>query len=65
VQLGLTGLRVDLGTDIVLGAIARLGGALDGVLHGLDHHHLVDGFFAGYRICDLQQFEPVCTYSDV
>ena len=37
----------------------------DMFLHGLDHHHLVDGFFAGYRVCDLQQFEPVCTYSDV
>src|SRR5688500_1217090 len=51
----LTRARVDLRANLRLCAIAGLGGLLDGVLHGLDHDHAVDGFFPRDRVCDLQQ----------
>ena len=34
--------RVELGADVVLGAVAGAGGALDRILHRLDHDHPID-----------------------
>ena len=51
--------RIDFGLDFGFGAVAGLGGLFDRVLHGFDHHHAVDRFFAGDGVCDLQQLESV------
>ncbi len=60
-QLDLAGLRVDLGADVGLGAVARAGGLLDGVLHRGDHDHAVDRLLARDRIGDLQELQAICT----
>ena len=52
-------LRVDLGADVGLGAVARARRLLDGVLHRRDHDHAVDRLLAGDRIGDLQELQPV------
>ncbi len=55
----LAGLRIDLGADFGLAAVARARRLLDRVLHGGDHDAAVDRLLASDRIGDLQQFEPV------
>ena len=60
-QLDLAGLRVDLGADVGLRAVARARRLLDGVLHRGDHDHAIDRLFAGDRIGDLQELKPVRT----
>ena len=51
--------RVELGADVVLGAVARAGGALDGVFHRLDDDGAVDQFLARDRVGDGEQFGAV------
>ena len=58
-QAKVAGFDVELGADVVLGAIAGAGGALDGVLHRLDDDALVDQFFARDGVGDRQQLGPV------
>jgi hypothetical protein len=53
------GLGIDLGMDVGLAAIAGAGRLGDRVLHGGDHDAAVDRLFAGHRVGDLQQLEPV------
>ncbi len=48
--------RIELGADVVLGAVAGAGGALDGVLHRLDDDHPVDQFLARDGVGDRDQF---------
>jgi hypothetical protein len=55
----LAGLGIDLGLDLVLAAIARLGGLLDRVFHGHDHHLAIDRLLARDRVRDLQELQPV------
>src|SRR3546814_13419970 len=43
---------VELGADVVLGAVTGTGGTLDGVLHRLDDDRLVDQFLARDGIGD-------------
>ncbi len=57
--MGFAGFGIDLDFDLVLGAIARFGGALHRLFHRVDHDRFVDRFFARDRIGDLQKFEPV------
>ena len=52
-------LDVDLGADVVMGTVARLGALLDRFLDRLDDDLLVDVLFARDRIGDRQQFESV------
>ena len=59
-ELGLAGLRVDLAADVVLAAVARLGGLLDRVLHRRDDDLAVDRLLARHGVGDLQQLQPVC-----
>ena len=54
-QAQVAGVRVELGADVVLGAVASVGGALDRVLHRLDHDALVDHLLGGDRIGDRDQ----------
>ena len=58
-QMKLAALRVDLGTDFGLAAVAGAGGLGDGVFHGTEHDLAIDRLFAGDRLGDLQQFEFV------
>ena len=58
-QAQLAGLRVDLGVDVRLGAVARAGGLRDRVLHRGDDDRAVDHLLAGDRVGDLQELEPV------
>ena len=51
-QAQLTGLGADLGMDVGLGAVARAGGAGDGVLHRVQHDLPVDRFLAGDGVRD-------------
>jgi hypothetical protein len=53
------GLGIDLDADLVLAAVARLGGALHRLFHRGDHDLLVDVLVARDRIGDLQQFGSV------
>ena len=54
-QAQVAGLGVELGADVVLGAIAGAGGALDRVLHRLDDDALVDQLLARDRVGDRDQ----------
>jgi hypothetical protein len=54
-QAQLAGLCVELGADVVLGAVAGAGGALDRVLHRLDDDALVDQLLARDRVGDREQ----------
>ncbi len=54
-QAEVAGVRVELGANVVLGAVAGAGGALDRVLHRLDDDGLVDQLFARDRIGDGEQ----------
>jgi hypothetical protein len=56
---GAAGLAVDLDADVHLGAVARLGGAGEAVLHRLDHQIRVDHLLARHRLGGLQQFQLV------
>ena len=58
-QAEIARLGVDLGADVVLGAVARLGGALDRVLHRLDHDLAIDQLLAGDRVGDGEEFGAV------
>ena len=62
-QARLARLRIDLGLDLVVLAIARLRSLLDRLFHRRDDDLLVDGFFTGYRVRNLQKLKPVCTDS--
>src|SRR5690348_5118996 len=55
-QAEVAGHGVELGADVVLGAIAGAGGALDRVLHRLDDDALVDQLLARDRVGDREQF---------
>ncbi len=58
-QAQVAGLGVELGADVVLGAIAGAGGALDRVFHRLDDDALVDQLLARDRVGDRDQLGPV------
>ena len=60
-QLDLAGLRVDLGADVGLRAVARARRLLDGVLHRGDDDHAIDRLLARDRVGDLQEFQAICT----
>ena len=47
--------RIELGADVVLGAVAGAGGALDRVLHRLDDDRPVDQLLARDRVGDREQ----------
>ena len=53
------GLRVDLGADLGLLAVARTRGLLHRVFHRREHDRAVDRFFARDRVDDLQEFKSV------
>src|SRR5690606_35467342 len=55
----LAGLAVDLHADVHLGAVARLGGAGEALLHRLDDEAGVDHLRARHRLGGLQQLELV------
>src|SRR3954451_10547715 len=55
----LPGLRVELGVDVGLGAVAGAGRLGDRVLHRGDDDPAVDHLLAGDRVGDLQKLEPV------
>ena len=55
-QLDLAGLAVDVGADVVLVAVFRAAGLLDGLFHRLQHFVAVDALIAGDRVGDLQKF---------
>ena len=54
-QAQVAGDRVELGADVVLGAVAGAGGALDGVFHRLDDDAAVDQFLARDGVGDREQ----------
>ena len=58
-EADLAGLRIDLGADLGLLAVARARRLLDRVLHRGEHDLPVDRFLARDRVGDLQKFEPV------
>ncbi len=58
-QAQIAGLGIELGADVVLGAVAGAGGALDRVLHRFDHDALVDQLLAGDGVGDREQLRPV------
>ena len=53
-------LRVDLGADVVLGAITGAGRALDRILHRLDHDLAIDQLLARDGVCNGEKFSLVC-----
>src|SRR6202044_1627162 len=53
------GLRVDVGANLGLLAIARTRRLLHRVLHRGEHDRTVDRFFASNRVDDLQKLKPV------
>src|SRR5690606_39106703 len=53
------GLRLDVGADVVVGAVAGLGPLLDRLLDRLDDDLLLDRLLARDRVGDLEQFKPV------
>jgi len=54
-QAKVAGFAVELGADVILGAVAGAGGALDGVLHRLNDDALVDQLFARDGVGDGEQ----------
>ena len=54
-QAKVAGLVVELGADVVLGAVAGAGGTLDRVLHRLDDDAVVDQLLARDRVGDGEQ----------
>ena len=58
-QAQVAGLAVELGANVVLGAVAGAGGALDRVLHRLDDDALVDQLLARDGVGDRDQLGPV------
>ena len=58
-QAKIAGGRIELGADVVLGAVAGAGGALDRVLHRLDDDHPVDQLLARDGVGDRDQLGPV------
>ncbi len=54
-QAQVAGLAVELGANVVLGAVAGAGGALDRVFHRLDDDAAVDQLLAGDRVGDCEQ----------
>ena len=59
-ETGLARVRIDLGADVVLEAVARAGGLLDRLFHRLKHDALVDVLLSRDRVGDLQDFQLVC-----
>ena len=58
-QAQVAGFGVELGANVVLGAVAGAGGALDRVLHRLDDDALVDQLFARDGVGDRDQLRLV------
>jgi hypothetical protein len=58
-QAQVAAVRIELGADVVLGAVAGAGGALDRVLHRLDDDHPVDQFLARDGVGDRDQLRLV------
>ena len=58
-QAQVAGFGVELGADVVLGAVAGAGGALDRVFHRLDDDALVDQLLARDGVGDREQLCPV------
>ena len=58
-QAEVAGVGVELGADVHLGAVAVLGGALDRVLHRLDHDGAVDHLLGRDRVRDRDQLRAV------
>ena len=54
-QAQVAGFGVELGADVVLGAVAGAGGALDRVFHRLDDDGLVDQLLARDGVGDREQ----------
>ena len=54
-QAQVAGVAVELGADVVLGAVAGAGGALDRVFHRLDDDRLVDQLLARDGVGDRDQ----------
>ena len=52
-------LRVDLGVNVGLGAVAGAGRLRDRLFHCLDDDLAIDHLLAGDRLGDLQEFEPI------
>src|ERR1051326_4973115 len=59
-HMGLARLLVDIDADLVLAAVAGLGGALHRLFHGVDDDRFLDRLVARDRVGDLQELEPVC-----
>ena len=58
-QAKIAGRGIELGADVVLGAVAGAGGALDRIFHRLDDDHPVDQFLARDGIRDRDQLRLV------
>ena len=58
-QAQVTGLRIELGANVVLRTIAVAGGLLDRLFHRFDHDGLVDHLFRCDRIGDREEFSLV------
>src|SRR3546814_6086173 len=55
-----TVVRIQLCTDVIFGAIAGTGRALDRIFHRFDNDGLVDHLFRRDAIRDSEQFGPIC-----
>ena len=58
-QAQIAGQRIELGTDIVFGAVAVTGRFLDRLFHRFDDDRLVDHLFRSDRVCDREEFSLV------
>jgi hypothetical protein len=52
-------IRINLGANVVLEAVARAGSLLNGFLHRIKHDALIDRFLLSDRIRDLENLKPV------
>src|SRR6185312_8105894 len=64
-QLDLAAVAIDLGADVVLGAVFGAAGLLDGLLHRDQHLLAVDALLAGDGVGHLQQLDPGLQRSDI
>jgi hypothetical protein len=61
-KVQLTALRIDLGADFSLAAVAGARRFSDGILHRTEHDLAVDRFLSGDRVGNLQEFEFIGAY---
>jgi hypothetical protein len=54
-QAEIAGIRIELGANVVLGAVAGTGRSLDRVLHRFDDDAAVDQLLASDRVCNCEQ----------